>query len=896
MAWLVVLLSAANTLFWYFIWSAYLMFKKGTFSFLLIFLFLACSSEKNTFTNRAFHNLTSHYNAYYLADTKINEVKKEVRDKYKEDYTQILPVFIPIDSATIDSNEEVLENARELASKAIEWHRISKWVDDSYFLLGLIDYLQGNFDDAQNTFKYVNVNAKENDLRHQTLVALLRLYVDLGEYEKANFTIDYLSKEEEISDANRYELYRTLAYYYESRDDLNGVLGALDKALDYEQDKKEASRINFILAQRYQRSGLDALAFDYYKKALDGNPPYERSFFAQLYAQQVAELNKSKDLKKVRNYYEDLYKDPKNKDLKDVVVYEMALFEEKQGDLDLTLELLHQAAKEPGSNPRQKGYIYQKLAEINLDQFQDYRATKYYLDSALTFIKETDPVAIQIQEQKETLDQYVFHVERIEQNDSLMTLAKKSPEEQRFIAETYIKSEEERLLREAAEAQQPQSSSIFDNLLAFNDRGTTSSFYFDNSLAMQQGAIDFRRNWGTRPLQDNWRRSAVSFQDANPTIAAPSESDSVSVEEDNPLNQLPDIDELLGQIPSSPERLQALDLELEESYFELGKLLFFELKEEEQSITNLETVVREYPESSKKPEAYYLLYLAQKDLGGNYQQYSARLNREFPDSRFTFSVNNPDAASGNLAYLKSSEEYAKAYDLYYGGNYSQSKSIIRGALESYPLTRNTERLMLLDIMNTGKTESKANYRAELENYIANSQDSALVDLARNMLYPLLSEEELASLNPQKDTQSDSTNVNPDESAEQNEDIDLSESPYKVNNSQTHIFVLAMEPSQAEAAERLLGDLENFHAKNFSNARLRTGNMNMSRENAIYIISPFTSADQAKKYYEIFVKEFKSENLPQEIINSSFYISIENFQTLNKSKNLDEYRAFFKSAY
>lgn len=872
------------------------MYKKGILSLFVIFLLLACSSEKNTFTNRAFHNLTSHYNAFYLADTKINEVENEVLNNYKEDYTQVLPVFIPIDSATIDSNEEILENARELASKAIEWHRISKWVDDSYYLLGKIDYLQGNFDDAQNTYKYVNVNAKSNDLRHQTLVALLKLYVDLEEFEKANFTIDYLSKEQEINDANRYELYRTLAYYYETRNDLNGVIGALDKALEYEQDKKESSRINFILAQRYQRSGLDALAYDFYKKALDGNPPYERSFFAQLYAQQVAELNQSKDLKKVRNYYDDLYKDPKNKDLKDVVVYEMALFEEKQGDIDRTLELLHQAAKEPGSNPRQKGYIYQKLAEINLDEFQDYRATKYYLDSALTFIQESDPVADEIQSQKETLDQYVYHVERIELNDSLIVLSQKSPEEQKLIAENYIKGEEERLLREAAEAQKPESSSIFDNLLAFNDRGTTSSFYFDNSLAMQQGTIDFRRNWGTRPLQDNWRRSSVSFQDANPTIAAPTESDSVAVEEDNPLNQLPDIDDLISQIPNSPELIDGLNLELEESYFELGKLLFFELEEVEESVDNLETLVREYPESSRKPEAYYLLYLAQKDLGGNFDQYSSRLNREFPDSRFTFSVNNPDAASGNLAYLKSSEEYAKAYDAYYAGNFGASKAIIRGALENYPLTRNTERLMLLDIMNTGKTESKSNYKSKLEVYIENSQDSALVDLARNMLYPLLSVDELASLNPKQESLSDSTQVDPDDLKAESEDIDLSESPYKVNNSQTHIFVLAMDPSQAEAAERLLGDLENFHAKNFSNGRLRTGNMNMNRENAIYIISPFTSAEQAKKYYDTFIEKFKSENLPSEVIESSFYISIENFQTLNKSKNLDEYRAFFRSAY
>jgi TolA-binding protein len=866
--------------------------------FLVILIFSsACSSERDTFTNRTFHNITSHFNAYYLADVKIKKVEDIVKSNYKEDYTQVLPVFIPIDSASIQAGADTLQSARELASKAVEWHRISKWVDDSYYLLGKIDYLQAQFDDAQNTYKFVNVNSKDKDLRHKTLISLLRLYVDLQEYENANFTIDYLSKESGINDENRYELYRTLAYYYESRRDANGVIGALVKALDYVDDKKEESRINFILAQRYQRSGLDALAFDFYNKALAGNPPYERSFFAQLYAQQVAELNKSKDLKKVRNYYEDLYKDPKNKDLKDVVVYEMALFEEKQGDTEKTLQLLHQAAKEPGSNPRQKGYIYQKLAEINLDEFKDYRATKYYLDSALTFINEADPVAKQIKERKETLDHYVFHVERIHDNDSLILLSGLSPEEQQLVAENFIKSEEERLLAEAAAKQEPKSSSIFDNLLAFNDRGTGSTFYFDNSVAMQQGTIEFYRTWGNRPLQDNWRRSAASFQSIEPTIAAPAENDSTATDDSaNPLNQLPDLESLLAQIPSSEEEINTLNLELEESYFELGKLLYFELKEIEASIDNLETLVREYPNSSRKPEAYYLLYLAQRDRGGNFQQYVGRLNNEFPNSQYTYSVNNPDAASGNLAYLASSKNYELAYNAYYNGNYQEARKIIQETLEEYPLTRNTERILLLDIMVTGKLDSRQVYRNRLEAFIENSKEEELRELARNMLRPMMSSEELAALNKPDSTALDSAalanpdpNLNPDGQ-------NLPESPYKINDTNTHIFVLVLSPDEMEAAIGLLADLEQFHAKNFPNARLRTGNMNMTSENSIYIISPFNNADKAKEYYSQFLNDFKSEGITDSVKNNSFVISIENFQQLNKTKNLEEYRTFFKSVY
>ena len=717
------------------------MRQQARYTFGLILLFLgACSSQRNTFTNRAFHNLTSHYNAYFLADTKIKEAERQVLENYKEDYTQILPVFIPIDSATIQKNKIALDSARELSSKAIDWHRISKWVDDSYYLLGKIDYLQARTEEAKNAFRFVNSQSKDIDLRHKALISLLRLYIDLGALEDANFTIDYLSKEGNISPANRFELYKTLAYYYESKSDQNGVIGALDKALSYTTTKKEESRIFFILAQRYQREGLSALAFDYFQKSLAGNPSYEQAFFATLYAQQVAELNASKDLKKVRNYYEDLYKDPKNKDLKDVVIFERALFEEKQNDIPLTLDLLHQAAKETGSIPRVKVYIYQKLADLKLNQFKDYRATKYYLDSALTYIKAEDPVAKQLDEQKASLDTYVFHFERIQKQDSLIQLASLPLDEQVLQAEKYIDSEKKRAAELKSQSESAKSTSIFDNLLAFGEKGTsTSTFYFDNSLALQQGALEFVRTWGNRPLQDNWRRKAALTQAANQVANPTTPGGPLDTNSSSDSTYFPSVESLLASIPKSPEQLKKANSELEESYFELGKVLYIQLKEPQRSQDYLEQLVQKYPNTLKKPETYYLLYLGEKELNGDFNQYIQLLNQEFPESPYTFSVNNPEAGVGNQASLASAKGYEQAYEAYYSGKYRVARELIFSTLENYPLTRNTDKLVLLNAMVSGKLESREQFKTKLEEFIQVAKDSELIVLAEAMLRPLLSE-------------------------------------------------------------------------------------------------------------------------------------------------------------
>jgi hypothetical protein len=291
-----------------------------------------------------------------------------------------------------------------------------------------------------------------------------------------------------------------------------------------------------------------------------------------------------------------------------------------------------------------------------------------------------------------------------------------------------------------------------------------------------------------------------------------------------------------------------------------------------------------------------MLYLGQKELNGNFDFYVNRLNREFPSSPYTFSVNNPDAASGNMAYLESSKRYEQAYDAYYSGRYTDSRSLIRSSLVEFPLTRNTEKLLLLDAMVTGKLESRDNFRAKLEEFIQNSKEAELTTLAKKMLQPLLSQEELIAMEKGITSEQDSSQLVTTPIAEEKRPDVPADSPYKVNESQTHIFVIALAPSEVEAAKNLLGDLENFHAQAFSNARLRTGNMNMNQENSIYIISPFSNSEKALEYYKKFSEEFKSTGLTQQAKSKSFFISIENFQTLNKTKNLEEYLIFFRSLY
>lgn len=866
-----------------------------------IWLSTACTSQKNTFVNRLYHNTTAKYNAYFLALEKIREVEENIIAGYEEDYTQVLPVFYPIDSAVIEANNERLQQARELASKAIDWHRISKWVDPSYYLLGKIDYFQGNFDDAQNTFKYLNVNSTQNNVRHLSLIGLLRSFIDLRKFDDAVYVMDYLSKEGAISTENRFLLYQTLAYYYEAKGETDMVAPALFRALEYAEDKRVISRINFILGQLYQKSGLNAVAYEYYLKSISGSPNYERTFFAVLYSQQVAELGKSKDLRRVRGYYDELYKDRKNIEFRDVILYEKALFEYKQDEKEESIRLLTLAAKEPTDNRRQKGYIYEKLAEIYLQDFNDFLTTKYYLDSALQQFREGDRNYQSLAARKYVFDQYALNFELIQKNDSLITLSRLSPEEQEAYVDEFLKKEEERLLTEAETQRNRKSTGIFDNLLASAGGGSGTSFYWDNPTAMSQGALEFNRVWGGRPLADNWRRSSRGFQETSNTEVT--EGDTPDGERGNQaitsaqaaLN-LPDRESLLANIPKDKASMDRLIDEMEDAYFNLGKLLFFDLKEPARSVYYLEKLVSEYPNTVKKPEAYYTLYLAKRELGQNYDLYANLLNSEFPESQYTKSVNNPESVSGTQANFESSQNYAAAYKLYLEGQYPASRELLRNTLENYPLTKNTDRLLMLDIMNTGKMGNLEEYRIKLENYLLNASDPELINLARKMLDGIGGGETLDDSVSEAGQQMEEEAARVESESTPEPEVAPEEQIYKDNKTQTHVFILAMEPRVASESKNLTADLEKFHTANFPNDRLRTGTIALDRENTIVIISPFSNAEKALSYRKQFLNSFNTENLPEDSKMSSFVISIENFQQLNRRKNLEEYRAFFRKSY
>src|SRR5690606_6687325 len=129
------------------------------------------------------------------------------------------------------------------------------------------------------------------------------------------------------------------------------------------------------------------------------------------------------------------------------------------------------------------------------------------------------------------------------------------------------------------------------------------------------------------------------------------------------------------------------------------------------------------------------------------------------------------------------------YQMYKEGDYQSSRSLIRQTLNEYPLTDNNDRLLLLDIMISGRIDGPTTYQERLQGYLLDAADPELINLARNMLSAVTGTNE-------RDTEAVITPVDvADSLASQNDlpllknDVNEDSPAYIYNLDQTHIFVL-----------------------------------------------------------------------------------------------------------
>jgi tetratricopeptide (TPR) repeat protein len=847
----------------------------------LVFALFSCSPERNTWTSKAYHNTTAHFNGYYYALQEIEKVEGTILTSHIDDYNRILKLYPSFDSTLAKSFEKEIEEAIKMSSVAIERHSNSKWVDDAYILVGKARMYSLDWGNAVQTFKYVNTHSEDKNAKHLAIINLIRTYIEHGEMNNALAAIDYLNKAS-LNKTNRKKFLLEKAYYYQLQGDHDQMVRNLTAADHLLRKKDRRGRIYFIIGQVYQELGFESEAYNYYKKCLNTNPEYEVDFYARLYMAQVTEISRNRDVNVARKSFRKLLKDSKNKEFRDKIYYEMGIFELKQHDVKGAIDLLNRSVRS-GNNKRIQGEAYLKLGEIYYDTLKNYELSQAYYDSAITSLPTDYEGYASIKTRQEILNEFVKHLKTVQWQDSLLSLASLDSSALRVVVDSVVTAEKKLAELKAGKKKkranrvdiEARASNVFNDSDQPNE--ISGDWYFGNPASVGSGESEFHRTWGDVKLEDNWRRSqrmSSSIQEptadnTNTSQPVPGQEASGEVKENaDPVDVA--FTSLDKQIPRTPEARKESLAKIEEAYFYLGDIYNFKLQEKKNAVEIYTKLLNRFPDSEHEPEVLYTLYLIYRETDpGQAEEYANRLKTEHPGSTFTKILINPD-------YLQESSQvaekqkvfYKEAYNIYDAGHYDSANVIVEKAMRMGE-TSFIPTLKLLQILIIGKTEDIAKYQYALQEYVKSYPETEQAAYAQKLL------DASRKFELEEETRRGIT--------------------FMTSVDEPHYFVLVY-PRTADADEMTAAALESFNESYFNKAALRTSHLVLNDQLAITFVSDLDGKKAAMEYFQTF-----TENLPAipDLRNhkfDNFVITKENFDIFYRTKGLNEYLRFFEKNY
>lgn len=893
---------------------------KGWALLILLLTFGGCSQEKNTWTSLAWHNTLAHYNGYFIAREKVKEFEAEQWASAKDNYNKILEVypFPPLGSGA--AANATMDEVIKKASIPVQRHKNSKWLDDSYFLIGKARFYKEDWENAIQTFKYINTKFKDPEVKHKAVIWLLNTYTRMGDFSNAKSVIAFLKKET-LSKENLREGAMAFAYYYQKRKDYRKMLDYLSMAVELTPRSKRKGRLSFALGQLNQKFERDADAVKAYRTVFKCWPSFELEFFTRLNLAQVVEITNEKEIAAIRKNFKKMTREPKYEEYYDRIYYEMGVFEIKQKNLPLGLEYLRTSLKQTRSNGKQKPYTYLKLAEIHYKPLRSYVWAKNYYDSTVAGLDTADDRYRFVARRQKILEEFVKHYSTVLREDSLLKLASLDTTKLFSMLDARIKKEQEekekaeKKAREQADALANGSdgdalnNSAFDNLNNNRPGGAqtgSGEWYFSNPVAVANGRTEFRKKWGNRKLEDNWRRSSKESEldegdNQNPDSTQKQDpkggdlaggdskkhTDSEKKGKEEKPSQAQLRQALLKDIPFDETARKASHDKIMVALFEMGKIYDQKLEEPDLAIEALERDVKDYPDYEKAPEAHYnlcMLYRKKSD-DPNFNKHKEILLARHAESVFAKLIVNPNYLIENKQRNEIiSGLYRDVFDQYKRSMFIEASNGIASIRSQFPKSDFEDKLAMLDALITAKTVDIPSYKSALQAFIRQYPKSDLQEFAKKCL---------------ENAQKGVVGI-PEPGATMSPGVANSDSSgpaFKTGLNAKQVF-LALIPSLQVPEQQLKVAFSDFNQKFYPGDGLEITTLPFGDNKHVMLkIQDLPSKIQAMYYLKkveesgpFLSKEFKA------LKPILLLATRENLQLLYKSKALKEYTKFYKQNY
>jgi tetratricopeptide (TPR) repeat protein len=859
---------------------------------------MSCSTKKNKWLNRAYHNTTAKFNGYFNGEEAYKEGVSALETAHIDNYYKILPVFR---MGTIDDSKTfypVADKAIKKASVVIKKHSMfikgkeyCRYIDDSYLLIGKSLFYKRDYYASIEMFNYVAKepvkNYKKDPIAHLGNTWLARGYSELGMFSDAQNALDRSLNDKSIPNKIKGRLYATLTDFYLKQNNYLKAQESVNEAIKFTKNKKFRTRLIFIYAQLLQKNNELGLASQMYKKVNKMNPSYEMSFYASINTARCFNSENSNSTE-IRSLLSKMLKDPKNLDFNDQIYYVLGEIEEKEEKDTKAIEQYLKSTEVSTNNTNQKGLSHLAIAEIYFRN-REYRTSAAYYDSAVTFLSKEYENIKQVENKRNSLAELVKKYEKIQLYDSLLQISKLSKEEIDKKVEEQIKREQEQRKKQKEKEAAQAALQAAKDAIAANSSGNTSGpaaggnglWYFYNPSAMSFGLKEFKKLWGERKLEDNWRRSnKQTTAPVNNGSANTDDTSGVAKKDEKAMTKedsiAADKKRLTELIPNSDEQKKAYADSVLEAFQDLGMIYKEKLGDLKEAAATYEDFLNRYPGNQYEPRTLYQLfriYLTLKDQT-KADKYKQLILTKYPDSEYARIISDPEFyKQQNLGKKEAEIYYAETYRLYQARQYVEVLNRCRIAETKYVGNALMPKFALLKAMSIGQTKDVVGFRMSLQDIIKSYPDDGAKTKAQELLDGLDKAQGIAP----KDTAAPKAEL------------------YLYKPDTTHFYVVAFEDAKMNLND-FKSTLSDFNTEFFSTKNLQISSKIAGTNYQIVVVQQFDNKKSAQNYTKIIDDDdVVFANMDMNIIDS-FVISIDNYGNMLREGKVEEYIQFFKKVY
>lgn len=877
------------------------MFKKRYIivaAISILMLLMGCSTKRNTFTRRAYHNLTSHFNVYWNGEYALQEGAKTLRKTVKDDYSKVLRLYnygTKNEAATLNAQ---MDRALEKTSICVQKHSMKfggrervRWIDDSYLVMAKAHFYKQDYIAARRTFDFVATEYSKNPIAHVANMWLAKTYIQTEQYPKAIATLESLqSKTEEMRKqpkelANDLDL--VIADYNIATGDYITAARYIRNALPLTKDRDMKTRMMFILAQIYQQQGDNEKASDLYHKVIRRSPPFEMSFESKL---NIAVVDLSDDNKGLYKMLKRMLTDSKNEDYLDRVYYVLADISLKDGKTEDGIFYLKESVAHYKDNKTQQMISALRLATILFDR-NDYETSQAYYDTAVTAMEKTNPIYDSVYNISHTLNELVLHINTVRTQDSLLRVANMDSVSRirlidKIIVEVKQREKEEEEQRRYEEQLAMMGSTVGDSRGKTTTTSSAGAWYFYNQDVVQRGFSEFTKKWGMRKLEDNWRisdkRSVTSALASNDMFGGDADADENKPADSTTKALTPhDRAYYLANLPFTPEQKKEADSLIAESMYATGFIYMDKLSDYGRSSKSYLNFEKRYPNHEKELPAWYALYKMYNDdkKTDSATIYKNKILTKYPESSYAQFILDPEFYKKEEEKNKAASDfYAKTYEAYTKGQYHRVKSNAERALLEYESdTALCPKFELLRALSMGKL------------YTADSMATALMEIVNKTPKGEVHDFALAVLNA-ANTEYD-LGMDIKEEVTEKDSVEVKKSPY-IHEPQTEHLVMIVCNTATVRVDPLKIRIADFNKKDYSIRTFNVRSIELDKERTVVSIGSFKDFTAAYDYVESLVQtEYVFGGMNKEEYHV-YPVSIKNYPVFYQNKDIEEYKQFY----